>query len=60
MQASTAADRVLARIERETDELVELAAGLMRIPTVNPPGELYRECAEWIGARLEEYGFEDE
>ena len=30
---------------------------MIRIPTVNPPGDLYRECAEAIGQRLSELDF---
>jgi succinyl-diaminopimelate desuccinylase len=53
-------DRVLAEVERSRDEAVELAAALIRVPTVNPPGEHYRECAELLGDRLRGYGFEVE
>lgn len=49
--------RVRQRIEAKTDELVALAADLVRIPTVNPPGENYRECAELLGNRLKGRGF---
>ena len=46
------ADRVLAEVEAARDEIVEFTADLIRIPTVNPPGEHYRDCAELIGRRL--------
>ncbi len=39
------------------DELVDLTRHLIRFPTVNPPGEAYRPCAEFIGRRLERRGF---
>ena len=45
------------RIESKRDELVALARDLVRIPTVNPPGDAYRECAEFIGRRLAARGF---
>ena len=45
-------DRVLAEAEAARDEVVEFTADLIRIPTVNPPGEHYRDCAEFIGRRL--------
>ena len=45
-------DRVLAEVEAARDEIVEFTADLIRIPTVNPPGEHYRDCAELIGRRL--------
>ena len=51
-------ERVLARIEAREDELVALTRELIRIPTVNPPGENYRPCAELIGERLRRHGFE--
>ncbi len=51
-------DRVLHEVEAARDELVDFAAELIRIPTVNPPGDLYRECAETIGQRLVEFGYD--
>jgi succinyl-diaminopimelate desuccinylase len=44
-------------IESRRDELVALTQELVRIPTTNPPGEAYRECAETIGRRLAARGF---
>lgn len=54
----THADRILQEVEAARDELVDFAAELIRIPTVNPPGDLYRECAETIGRRLSDFGYE--
>jgi succinyl-diaminopimelate desuccinylase len=54
------ADRVLATIDSLADEAVAFTSDLIRIPTVNPPGELYDDCARFIGARLEQCGFEVE
>jgi succinyl-diaminopimelate desuccinylase len=45
-------------IEARREELVELARSLIRFPTVNPPGEAYQPCAEFIGRRLRDRGFE--
>ncbi len=50
-------DIVFDIIDRRRDELVELTRDLIRFPTVNPPGEAYRPCAEFIGGRLEARGF---
>jgi succinyl-diaminopimelate desuccinylase len=50
-------DNLLETIETRRDELVELACALIRFPTINPPGEAYRPCAEFIGRRLGEHGF---
>ncbi|MBA3640609.1 MAG: acetylornithine deacetylase/succinyl-diaminopimelate desuccinylase family protein [Acidobacteriota bacterium] len=53
-------DRVLAAVDASADELVAFTADLIRIPTVNPPGELYEDCARLIGDRLALGGFEVE
>jgi succinyl-diaminopimelate desuccinylase len=57
---TTSADRVLSTIDALTDEAVALTADLIRMPTVNPPGELYDECARFIGGKLAEFDFEVE
>ena len=44
-------------IDERRDELVELTRALIRFPTVNPPGEAYRPCAQFIGDRLRARGF---
>jgi len=44
-------------IDERRDELVELTRALIRFPTVNPPGEAYRPCAEFIGERMRTRGF---
>ncbi|WP_448113233.1 acetylornithine deacetylase/succinyl-diaminopimelate desuccinylase family protein [Mesorhizobium amorphae] len=53
-------DRLLQCVETRTDDLVALTADLIRFPTVNPPGEAYRPCAEFIAERLKKRGFEVE
>jgi len=50
-------DRLLADVEARQDEVVALAQALIRLPTVNPPGEGYREACELIGERLRPRGF---
>jgi succinyl-diaminopimelate desuccinylase len=52
--------RVLSEIDRARDEMVQLVVDLVRIPTVNPPGDGYRECAGLIGRQLERSGFDVE
>lgn len=47
----------MRRIEARSDELVALTQALVRIPTTNPPGDAYRECAEFLGGRLAARGF---
>ena len=49
-------DRVLMEVERAADEIVDFAARLIRIPTVNPPGEEYEACANAIGDQLRAHG----
>jgi succinyl-diaminopimelate desuccinylase len=53
-------DRVYRLIDDRTDELVALTRDLVRFPTTNPPGEAYRPCAEYLGARLAQRGFDVE
>jgi succinyl-diaminopimelate desuccinylase len=53
-------DRVLTTIDALTDEAVAFTADLIRMPTVNPPGELYEECARFIGGTLAKFDFEVE
>ena len=51
-------ERLFQRIAGRTDELVALTQDLIRIPTVNPPGDAYTPCAEFIGNRLAKRGFQ--
>jgi succinyl-diaminopimelate desuccinylase len=55
--ATDFADTIFIAIEQRRDELVELARQLIRFPTVNPPGDAYQPCAEFIGRRLAARGF---
>jgi succinyl-diaminopimelate desuccinylase len=48
---------LLDAIGARRDELKELARALIAFPTVNPPGEAYRPCAEFIGERMRARGF---
>ena len=50
-------DEVTARLDAKRDEIAALTRDLVRIPTVNPPGDGYRACAELIGERLRRRGF---
>jgi succinyl-diaminopimelate desuccinylase len=53
-------DRVLAAVDEAADEIVDFTSALLRVPTVNPPGDDYVDCARLIGARLASCGFEVE
>ena len=45
-------------IDGRRDELVDLTRRLIRFPTINPPGDAYLPCAEFIGKRLKARGFD--
>ena len=50
-------DRVLRAVEACTDEAVAFTADLLKIPTINPPGEYYIDCAKFIGETLAAFDF---
>lgn len=60
MTSAAAIDRVLAAVDAAAGEIVDFTSALIRVPTVNPPGEAYDDCARLIGARLAACGFEVE
>lgn len=53
-------EAIRREVERARDEIVEFTAELVRVPSVNPPGEAYREGAEVLGRKLADFGFEVE
>ncbi len=53
-------EQALAAVDSLREEMVAFTSDLVRIPTVNPPGEAYEDCARFIGRRLGECGFEVE
>src|SRR3954451_3716297 len=55
--ASTLIDRVSAEVDRAVDEIVAFTADLVRIPTINPPGDEYDACAHTLGDDLARRGF---
>ncbi len=50
--------RLSARILSKKDDLIALTQDLIRIPTLNPPGENYREICGYLADRLARSGFE--
>lgn len=52
------ADRVLEAVDEAAPEIVAFTSELIRVPTVNPPGARYAECAQVIGEKLEACGLE--
>src|SRR5688572_2783057 len=51
-------DRVLGAVDEAASEIVAFTAALIGIPTVNPPGEHYADCARVIGEKLSACGFD--
>ena len=51
-------DRVLEAVDAAAPEIISFTADLIKVPTVNPPGEHYADCARMIGERLEACEFE--
>ncbi len=49
---------VLNRIDELADEMVEFLQQLVRIPTINPPGENYADCSTLIGDKLKQFGYD--
>jgi len=50
------AARIRRQLKRDTTDLVDFAAAMMRIPTENPPGTSYAKCAALIASRLRQLG----
>lgn len=53
----SARDQLFESIAARRDEMARLTADLVRIPTVNPPGDVYEDCARFLGERLAARGF---
>lgn len=51
-------DTLRRAIEARRDDLVELTQALIRIPTLNPPGENYHDICAFLDKRLAASGFE--
>ncbi len=51
-------EHLFRAIEARTDDLVALTRDLIRFPTVNPPGDAYTPCAEYVGQRMRRSGFQ--
>ena len=48
---------VLEHVDLLADDMVTFTQALVRLPTVNPPGDCYAECAELIAKRLQAFGY---
>ena len=53
-------DDLFHRINGQGEALATLTADLVRIPTINPPGDAYEACAHFLGERLATCGFDVE
>ena len=53
-------EKLMLEIEARRADLVELTQELIRIPTLNPPGENYREICDFLDRRLVRHGFHTE
>ncbi|MGR3495327.1 acetylornithine deacetylase/succinyl-diaminopimelate desuccinylase family protein [Citreimonas sp.] len=58
MDAGQERDPLGNRIAGKRDELIALTQALVRIPTLNPPGDLYRDICELLRDRLAPRGFD--
>ena len=57
---SEKATALIGVIEARRDDLIALTQELVRIPTINPPGDHYLEICEYLKRRLESSGFATE
>jgi succinyl-diaminopimelate desuccinylase len=51
---------LLERIADKRADLIALTQDLIRIPTLNPPGENYRDICDYLDRRLSKHGFTTE
>lgn len=49
--------RLVAEVDARRDDLIALTQDLIRIPTVNPPGDCYLEICEYLARRLKKIGY---
>ncbi len=56
--APSLTDRILRAVDDLSGDVIDFTRALLRVPTVNPPGEGYAECARLIGDQLRRCGFE--
>ena len=53
-------DRLLSEITARRDDLIALTQDLIRIPTLNPPGQNYRAICDFLASRLAARGWQIE
>ena len=52
-----AEDLVLRMVDALSDEMVAFTREMVRIPSLNPPGECYTQCAQLIANKLSQLGY---
>jgi succinyl-diaminopimelate desuccinylase len=55
---SPAETSVLAQVDELAVEMIDFLQQLVRIPTINPPGENYKDCAQLVGDNLRDFGYD--
>ena len=53
-------EELFRAVSARREDLIGLTQALIRIPTLNPPGENYREICEFLSVRLASSGFESQ
>lgn len=56
--SSQVQDSVCRSVEEIGGEMISFLQDLIRVPTINPPGENYIAGAELIGGKLKEFGYQ--
>lgn len=51
------AQTLAAEVEARRDDLIDLTRNLIQIPTLNPPGDCYRDICDYLAKRLRNSGF---
>ena len=51
-------DAICRSVETISDEMISWLQDLIRIPTINPPGENYIAGADFIGRKLKQFGYD--
>jgi succinyl-diaminopimelate desuccinylase len=54
---TSAEHAAIQAVEVIADEMVAFTRELVRVPTINPPGEAYADCAALIAERLAAFGY---
>jgi acetylornithine deacetylase/succinyl-diaminopimelate desuccinylase family protein len=52
--------QIKSKLVHYRQQIIETLFDLISIPTVNPPGQSYKECVDYLSRRLSEWGIEHE